>query len=269
MPDCLLSTPLHVRYEILRIFLFTGAALDGLVLPADPKWDNYDFVWSFLRGLPVLKSRTFPERSSKEAWAACQDEFRRGSRGVTMSGSLRYRDSASTGPLFRFQLEPLRLEQTYRLRRRFGNDRFLELDVPNLTGRRVPKILRDCPDGKSMVIEWLFHDAHPVLGRFWVPFCTRPKEGKERKADSIEQSDTDSGVAHRLYFFAVHGVGFGDNEGTPKNSETVETRTAMSVEALLNWIRPTWENREQSYLKLFARTQLGIVHHRFPKTSKY
>jgi hypothetical protein len=177
-----------------------------------------------------------------------------------MSGSLRYRPSTSTGPLFRFQLEPLRLEQTYRLRRRFGNDRFLEIDVPNLTGKRVPKILKHCPNGKSIVIEWLFQDMHPLFGRSWAPFCTKPKEGKERKADTMEQqSDIDDGLAHRIYFFAVHGIGFGDNCGTPKEAETVETRTDMSVESLLNWIRPTWENREQSYLKLFARTSLGMV----------
>lgn len=260
MPDCLLSTPLHVRYEIMRVFIHAGVPLVNLVLPGNQQWENYDSVWAFIRGLPQLANRQFPERSSKEAWAACQDNFRRGSRGVAMSGSLRYRDSSSTGPLFRFQLEPLRLEQTYRLRRRFGNDRFLELDIPNLTGRRVPKVLRDFPEGKSVVIEWLFEDMHPVFGRFWVPFCTKPKEGKERKAEATDQqSEIDTGVAHRIYFFAVHGSGFGDNGGTPKELETVETRTAMSVGALLNWIRPTWENRKESYLKLFARTSLGTA----------
>lgn len=207
-----------------------------------------------------MQNCSFPERSSRQAWAACQDEFRRGSRGVTMSGSLRYGDSTSAGPLFRFQLEPLRLEQMYRLRRRFGNDRFLELDIPNLTGRRIPRDLKQCPSGKSIVIEWLFQDMHPLFGRFWVPFCTKQKEGKERKVETIkQQSDIDSGVAHRIYFFAVHGIGFEANRGTPKESETVETRTEMSVESLLNWIRPTWENRDQSYLKLFARTTLGMV----------
>jgi hypothetical protein len=261
MPDCLLSTPLHVRYEVIRIFLYASVPLDGFILPDNPHWDNYDSLWRFLKGLPVLKNRPFPELSSKQAWAACEDQFRRGSRGVAMSGSLRYHDgSTSTGPLFRFQLEPLRLEQTYRLRRRFGNDRFLELDIPNLTGRRVPKVLQRCRSGKSIVIEWLFQDMHPIFGRFWVPFCTRPKEGKERKIGTVEpQNELDKGTAHRIFFFAVHGVGFNDNHGTPKESETVETRSAMSVEALLNWIRPTWENRHESYLKLFARTPLGTA----------
>ena len=260
MPDCLLSTPLHVRYEIIRIFIHASVSLDSLVLPDSLQWDNYDSLWAFLRRLPALQNRPFPERLCKDVWDACQNEFRRGSRGIAMSGSLRYSDSTSPGPLFRFQLEPLKLEQTYRLRRRFGNDRFLELDIPNLTGRRIPEVLKQCPNGKSIVIEWLFQDMHPIFGRFWVPFWTRPKDVKDRKVGNIEQqSDIDNGVAHRIYFFAVHGFGFEENYKTPKESETVDTRTAMSVESLLNWIRPTWENKDQSYLKLFARTSLGMV----------
>jgi hypothetical protein len=260
MPHCLLSTPLHVRYEITRVFIHAGVSLEGLAIPNNQRWEDYDSLWAFLRGQAVLKGHPFPERTSKQVWAACQDNFRYGPRGVAMTGSLRYLNTTSTEPLFQFQLEPLRLEKTYRLRRRFGNDRFLELDIPKLTGRRVPKVLRDCPNGKSIIAEWLFHDMHPVFGRFWVPFCTRPKEGKERKTENAEQqSEVDNGVAHRMYFFAVHGTGFADNNGTPKESETVETHSAMSVDALLNWIRPTWENRDQSYLKLFARTQLGIL----------
>jgi hypothetical protein len=260
MPDCLLSAPLHVRYEIIRVFTYASVPLNGLLIPSSQKWENYDSLWGFLRGLAVLEHRPFPERSSKQAWAACHDNFHHGPRGIAMTGSLRYQNPKSPGPLFRFQLEPLRLEQTNRLRRRFGNDRFLELDIPNFTGRRVPKLLRDCRNGKSIVIEWLFQDMHPLFGRFWIPFCTRPKEGKERKLESTEhQSELDNGAAHRIYCFAVHGIGFDDNHGTPRESETVETRSAMSVDALLNWIRPTWENRDQSYLKLFARTPLGTA----------
>lgn len=258
MPDCLLSTPLHVRYEIIRVFLYAGVSLNGLVIPNNLQWEEYDSLWCFLRRLPILKGHSFPERTSQQAWAACQDGFVHGSRGVAMTGSLRYQVAGSTGPLFTFQLEPLRLEKTYRLRRRFGNDRFLEIDIPNLTGWRVPKTLRDCPSGKSVVIDWLFKDMHPVFGRFWMPFCTKPKEGRERKAENAEElSELDTGVAHRTYFFAVHGIGFGDHRGTPRDSETVETRSAMSIQSLLNWIRPTWENKDQSYLKLFARTTLG------------
>jgi hypothetical protein len=71
----------------------------------------------------------------------------------------------------------------------------------------------------------------------------------------------DTGVAHRVFFFAVDGHGFGNNCGIPKDTETVEGRSPMSVGALLNWLRPTWENKEQTALKLFARTPLGILHY--------
>jgi hypothetical protein len=256
IPDSLLNTPLHVRYEILRVFLHTNTPLTGIPFPS-ANWQNYDSLWGFLRRLPALKGKIFPERISKEVWEACQNEFRHGSRGVLMVGSLRYSESTSAGPLFQFRLQSMRLERTYRLRRRFGNDRFLEIDIPYLSGQRVPKVLQDCPNGKSIVLEWLL-EMHHIIGRFWQPFCTKEKD---RSRQAVQQTDVDTGVAHRVFFFAVDGHGFANNCGIPKDTETVESRSPMSVGALLNWLRPTWENTKETALKLFARTPLGILHY--------
>jgi hypothetical protein len=128
-----------------------------------------------------MKGKTFPERVGKEAWAAANDDqFRKGHRGVTMTGSLRY-TSSSLGPLFKFQLEPLKLELTHRLSRRFGCDRFMEIDIPCLNGRRIPKVMQNLgPRAKSIVIEWLAH-LPPIMNRYWVAFCTKSKERKQKK----------------------------------------------------------------------------------------
>jgi hypothetical protein len=93
-----------------------------------------------------------------------------------------------------------------------------------------------------------------------MPFCTKRKEGKDRKLGMELQNDLDVGVAHRAYFFAVDGHNFCEKTacGISEESETVDTRTRMSVEAMLNWLRPTWENRKQSAYKLYARTPLGM-----------
>ena len=56
--------------------------------------------------------------SEKRAWIAASGDFRQGPRGDTMAGLLRYRNS-QTGPLFEFNLEPLRLDQTHQLSHRF------------------------------------------------------------------------------------------------------------------------------------------------------
>lgn len=171
-----------------------------------------------------------------------------------MTGTLKFRTS-TTGPLLEFQLNPLRLERTHRLSRRFGCDRFMELDIPCLTSRRVPKIIKDLgPRGKTMVIEWL-GDIHHLMARMWVRFYTKPTESKPRK---VEQSDVDPEVSDRVYFFATDGNGFKEANGTPSHSETVDCRSSFSVEHLLNWIRPTWENGNQPALKLYARTALAL-----------
>jgi len=154
MPHCLLDTPLHVRYEYYRVFLHTGVSFKEIRLPFRPDWSDYDGLWTYLRQLPALKGKVFPERTEKQVWAAVQNEFHSGSRGICMSGSIRYHSLSDSGPLFDFQLLPLKLEKTYRLSRRFDCDRFLELDMPNLTGKRVPSVLRDMGrKGKPMVID--------------------------------------------------------------------------------------------------------------------
>jgi hypothetical protein len=150
-------------------------------------------------------------------------------------------------------------DQTHRLGRRFGNDRFLELDIPQLAGATLPKVMQDAgAASKSIIIQWLISEMHNIFGRHWSPFHTKPKDGKERKTDTIKQGELDVGTAHRIYLFAVDGVGFRDNAGTPKESETIIKRSAMSVQELLDWIRSTNDNGTQSFLKLFDRTSLGM-----------
>jgi len=256
---CFFAQPLHVRYEILRIFLFTGASLKDLKLPIRKQdWSNYDTLWNILRKLAIMKEKRFPDKVGREAWAAANSNFRQGSLGITMTGSLRYSASSSSGPLFNFQLEPLKLEPTHRLSRRFGCDRFLEIDIPCFTDRRVPKVIQDLgARGKAILVEWL-GDSHHLMARMWVRFYTKPRDRKPKKVDhgNIEVDLTD-----RVFFFAIDGNEFLPVlplKETPELSDNIEHRRAWSVESLLNWIRPTWENRDEPALKLFARTALAL-----------
>lgn len=251
--------PLHVRYEILRVFLHTGVSLSELKLPLRKQdWADYSNLWDILKRMETMNGKSFPEKVGKEAWAAANNEFRQGHRGLTQRGSLRYNRS-STGPLFKFFLGPLKLDLTHRLSRRFGCDRFLEIDMPNLSSNRIPKVMQDLgPSAKTIVIKWL-GSMHQIMGRIWVPFSTKPRERRQRK-DSRQQShpDVDSEPIVRLYFFAIHGDDFRESDGTPKVSETMYSRSSWSVGNLLNWVRPTSENKDQPAHKLYARTTLVL-----------
>ena len=249
------NLPLCVSYEVTRVFLHAGVSLDSVQFSIAHAPREYDALWKFLKHLPPLQGKPFPERSGREAWEAALGDFQRGPRAVYMAGKLRY--NSSSDPLFRFQLEPLRLDYSHRLGRRFGHDRFFEIDIPNLTGRQLPKALEQVEHLMSqVVIQWLVDEHHHFLERTWSPFFIKPKDRKDRKAASAsgKSSTEDPEPVHRMYFFATDGSGFRDYG---IQLESSQPHAKISTEVLLDCIRPTSENAAESYLKLFARTALG------------
>jgi hypothetical protein len=252
---------MYFQYEILRVFLHTGVPLMSLkTLPRRLDYNQYDTLWAYLKKLPGMAKKQFPPKSDKDVWAVALQDSPKGSQGINMSGTLQYCDPVpSSGPIFKFRLRPLKLDRTNRLERRFGGDRFLEIDIPNIAGGNLPKaVQRYSPTFKTGVIDWLM-ECPQMIGRTWQPFSNkllRVIRAKKKKTGQNSRSDDTS--QYRMFFFAVDGHGFSENVGTPLPDQVKTYRSKWTVDSLLNWIRPTWQNRSQSYLKLYARTPLGM-----------
>ena len=257
LPPCLDSHSFRVKFEILRVFLQAGIPVAEINFPAPNVLDNYDQLWRFLQGLPVLQGKPLAEQSAKEAWDAACDDFSKGGLAVVLSGSLRFNESTDpTDPLFRFRLKPMKLDRSHRLGRRLGNDRFLEIEMPNLDGNHIPSAIEKLGDkGRQILFKWLVDGPHRVLGRSWQPFYSKKKESNAKSGKREKKKDL-SETAHCVYFFAVSGSGLRDSREYP--DEPFRRRT-MSVKSLLDTVRPTRKNMHQSDLKLFARTALGNI----------
>lgn len=247
----------------MRVFLHTNVPLTNEINFRSSNLNDYDKLWSFLRSIPTLKGKVFPERSDKDAWTCAITSPDRGSEGIVLSGSLIFNDkqAGDCGPLFILRLLPIRLDLSHRLGRRLGSDRFLEINIPNWTVRPLPKILTKLSDrGQELIIEWLIDSTHLLFGRSWKPFYTRPKEKKDVRKEGSQMSEGHD-TANRLYFFAVDGVGFRTIPNSiplPQPQPRPLIHVAISIDDLLNLIRPTKENEDQSFLKLFSRTSLGM-----------
>ncbi|TVY45153.1 RNA-dependent RNA polymerase [Lachnellula occidentalis] len=266
LPPALNSVSFAKLYEVTRVFLYAGvpltdAGLQNLSLNDDNH--DYEFLWKALKDLPVLQGKEFPEKSEQVAWNAAQvkEEFQKGPHGLSFAGSLRFNESSPTGPFFRLQLKPMRLDLSHRLGRRLGADRFLDLDMPNLSGRGVPKILQDLGDrGRELVIDHLVDGTHRLFGRTWKPFHCKPKDTKELKRDILKDfnEEASSATAHRVFFFAVDGEGFRIVKRPLRDPSYPENHPRIDIPNLLNMVRPTRKNTDQSYLKLFSRTSLAL-----------
>jgi hypothetical protein len=259
LPASLRYAPFRVRYEIIRVFLYAGVRMSDNDFPSPGRvsFDKYDGLWKFLQNHQSLRGKPFPEKCGQDIWDIASDEFQfqQGFRGITLSGALTFNGDVG-GPFFQLKLEPMKLELSHRLDRRFGHDRFLELEIPQLNGRLVPQFLKDLGDrGRDIIINWLIGShstpGHLFVGRHWKPFFVKPKERKDRKQVFWKESSDDveeAAAAHRLFFFAVDGIDF-----------TAGGHQPIEIPELLESIRPTWLNKKQPFLKLFSRTALGKV----------
>lgn len=120
-------------YEITRVCLYAGVSFSDIDFPEPAILDDYNILWRFLKGVKALERKPFPERCSEIIWdlASESSNFAQGFRGIVFSGSLRFDNEASTNsnPTFRFRLEPMKLDLSHRLGRRYGHDRFFESRV--------------------------------------------------------------------------------------------------------------------------------------------
>lgn len=264
LPRGLEEAPLAVRYEVTRVFLHCKADILKYAWPASKKLENYEDLWKHLKGLALLKGEDFPQKSSEEAWKAALKDYKVGIRGIVMSGSCKF-DTATNGPLFSFGLAPLKIDNTHRFGRRFGNDRFFEISMPSLTGSKTPSVLKAAGgDGFHALIEWLIRGTHEFLGRTWQPFFV--KDGRSRKSvlkksilDEVEKTPQ----SQTIYFFAVSGKDFDRRQSTGKNklflrkNEPLDQHVELSVKGLINWMIPIDINKSQPALKFFSRISLG------------
>lgn len=240
-------------YKVTRVCLYADVSLAEIDFSNAPSFDQYDIhqydkLRGFLRGNTALKGKHFPERCSQEAWKSAFTGNECGINDIALTGSLQFSEKPIS--LFKFQLQPIKVDLSHRLGRRMGNHRFLELELPLLSGRNLPKTLGGLGErGREIVVEWLVDTSHALFGRTWKPFFTTKL--KKKKRESTQSSET----ANRVYFFAIDGNGFEISmDSFHKHGFGYFT---MSIDRLLNLIRPTRKNKNQSYLKLFSRTSLG------------
>lgn len=262
MPCCLHRALPCVAYEITRVFLHADVPLSEFKGTVDTTLHDYDTLWRSLRKLDVLYGKPFPERSSKEAWACALDGYGKGFRAVAFSGSLHFTPIDSNS-FFRLKLDPLKLEKMHRLGRRFGHDRFLEICIPQLSGRRIPETLsRLGSRGPQIIYEWLVDATHTLIGRTWKPFMVKNTERKPKRNIVITKAVEDVDTSFRVFFFATEGIGLHnmDYSGPERahDSGSCSSRPKITISKLLDCVRPTEENKEQPFLKLFNRTTLGM-----------
>lgn len=173
---------------------------------------------------------------------------------VSLTGDLKFPDHASSS-IFQLSLKPLKMEQSYRLARKFGGDRFCIIGIPGID-RLPPYLKANSAAMRARIVNLLTHTDIVFLSRRWRAFYLKPNDTKKtRRGAQNYFNDT----KYRVYFFARDGDGFSREGAEPQQGIGTQNHPTMKVEELLNWFMPFKNNLKQPCLKFFARLALGSI----------
>lgn len=243
--------PLRCRYEISRIVTRLPCDQGREECFKDESWfdhASYQDFWSAVQTASHTRLRL--EKSDSKAWShaitSFQDEH---TRSVILSGSLEW---VNTSEILRFRLNPLRLERSCRLHRRFGADRFLVVTLPSLMKRLPPYLQSHQSHLHLSVTNWLSTSTHWILDRQWRVFFI--EEDKRKTINNLNLG------GFKVHLFAVSGIDFVErsNSDLPARGQPAESRTPMTLLELSNWHIPFLDNVKSTDCKLFQRWSLGL-----------
>lgn len=265
IPPSLALAPFAVLWEVVRVLLHCKADIAAFDLPYEDSWNDQDHLWRVLRKHAELGEKTLPEKSTASAWrAALDDDFYLNDETVVLTMSLSF-TSSNTGPFFQLELHPLQFDKSYRLSRRFGPDRFLQVIVPSLEPQNIPSLKHRSGTLIAQLRRWLLTERHPLFGRVWTPFSIRPFEDRPAKKsgsrDDWKVPEPRKINKNRLYLFAEDGDDFRNSllrPLPPSNEKPVGRHTRMTVAQLIGWLLQPSDNADQPALKLFSRISLGL-----------
>lgn len=205
-----------------RIAQHCGVDLQTVDVQYGPSWTNQKDFRSNLWKQPAFQGQTFPESSSAAAWDASlqQSSVLPDDQQVVYSASLDFTNN-HLDPL-RLTIHPLKLDQSHRLERRFGADRFLELLLPSPDSSNLPPFVKKKSESffKDLV-RWLAGD-HLFCGRRWKAFYTKSGGSRKPVRDLRFGPDPKPVYKDRIYFFAESA-----------ESEDIDARSMFSM---LDWV---------------------------------
>lgn len=248
-------------WEITRIAQYCAVNLDDLPggLVYNPEWKEQKSLRKSLYACPQFQGKAFPPSSSHDAWTASFSGFVLGEQHVVFTASMDYNEPSKSGPPFLLHFQPLKLEQSHRLGRRFGADRFMEILLPSPNSSNAPAFLKNDEAAFQEVCQWLTRESHSICGREWASFFIKDGGARKPVTDFRFAADLKPIFKDRIYLFAEDGLGFFSprkGEHLPAKDES-DRRTRVTVPLVLDWALNLADNGSQPALKLFQRIPLG------------
>ncbi|KAH7248283.1 RNA dependent RNA polymerase-domain-containing protein [Fusarium solani] len=235
------NAPMIVKWELHRVALYCSIDTAGVSLPYQASWKDQDTFWEELQQHGAFREKAFPQRCNARAWLESLSQEPRSRLSVIWKANLYLGTQEGE---HKVELEPPVLEISSRLRRKFGFDRFIELQ---LLSSSLSKSFRD-GDLKKSLAQWLVHTRQSFLHREWAAFF-------------LQDCSIPPTFLKRVFIFAERGHGLipsMNGEHAVTGTVAPAIRGECSRFDMLNWLLRFDRNTDQPYMKLFHRIQLGL-----------
>lgn len=214
----------------------------------EPSWTDQKQLRANLWKQSAFQGKAFPESSSVAAWAASleQSALLPFDQQAVYSASLEFSNNKAD-PL-RLSIQPLKLDQSHRLGRHFGADRFLELLLPSPDSSNLPRYIKtkssDSDSFLGDLVKWLVEEQS-FCGRRWKAFYTKDGGSRKPVRDLRFGPEPKPIYKDRVYLFA--------------ESADCDGFIRTSMKSMLDWAFQLRRkhNQNQPVLKLFQRIALG------------
>ncbi|KAI5291006.1 hypothetical protein KEM54_006721 [Ascosphaera aggregata] len=239
------NTPFRARYEIERIARYCNTDTKDIIDQLDNAttycWDNYSELWKELE----KHHAKLPEKTRSAIWDGAVGDFKDPNEDYVVTLTAELLPMKKQRGRFALNIHPMKYERGHRFGRRFGPDRFLELIIPQMKGKREIE--------HEAITRWLATCEHHIFGRIWRAFYF-----ENRKATARDR------LTAKVSLFAVDGDDF-LKFSQPLNhldvaapGQSSAAHTPMTIDALITWLIPLHKNDRQKDLKLFQRIHLGL-----------
>lgn len=260
LPD---QVPFWCCWEIHRIAALLGhTPLDVFTrIYGTPhqKGPHFGEIWTSLERLCALEGlKSMPTKSAIQDWTTLENRYldQKSNKAIYFKARLDWNDHPNDDPtpenLFKLQLNEIQLEQSCRLYRRFGADRFLVLSVPEFSS--PPKRFRLQGDRETSlrkeIVDFLAGGPHFIAGRYWKVFYVETdKTKKSKREDKAKNLKTEVKSWLKVFMFAETGYDIVP-ESRPRLCSGHEE---VMSEAVAEWHMPVQANMKSTDLKLFSR----------------
>lgn len=172
-PRGLANAPLVVLWEVTRVSLECDVDVASLDLQYEDAWKDQNILWTSLRNCRSFKDHRIPPKSDPRAWRLSLEHTSDSDRESIIFTVTMHPTKSKVGPAMKLELHPLKREQSSRLFRHYGSDRFLEVRIPAVQSWQTGQ-----DEIEGVAARWLTRAPHRFMNRTWSGFYVRDRSLK-------------------------------------------------------------------------------------------